>query len=72
MIHGGAAKGNLADNDGGNLECHGGPAAAGPGGAILLQTGYSMASSSGDMTLQTANAGEAGVSGGIRAHRHGL
>ena len=30
MIHGGAAKGNLADNDGGNLECHGGPAAAGP------------------------------------------
>ena len=56
FIHGGEARGKHFYDDGGNVEVTGGLAEAGYGGSFLLETGYSLGSSSGIATLFAATA----------------
>jgi hypothetical protein len=65
-VQGGEARGKHFFDNGGNIELTGGLAAGGYGGSFLLETGYSFETSSGAITLATANAGKTGVSGHIR------
>ncbi len=50
-------------NDGGDIQLVSGSASKGLSGSVLVKTGFSEASSSGEIVIATSNAGERGETG---------
>jgi hypothetical protein len=70
-ITGGMSKGTNVDAQGGFVELKGGTAVAGYGGSVHVTSGVGIATSSGSMVLETANAGSYGASGSMELRTGG-
>jgi len=65
FVTGGASQGLNINDNAGDISLEGGKAYAGYGGNIKLVSGAGTSTTSGSILINTANAGVAGVSGGI-------